>query len=154
MIEIRKATITDLEGVQRLNKLLFEKELREYKKPLNCKWNFGKEGIKYFKKQIPKGNVFVAVDKNNVVGYVSCISYEGEKWRTIKKIGELDSMLILEEYRSQGIGKQLFQEFFKWCKSHNVDRIKVIAAAENKRAIEFYRKNGFKDYDLILESDI
>ncbi len=153
MIEIRKAAIKDMKAVQRLSQLLFETDF-EHDPTLNCKWTFGKDGKKYFSSQIRTGNVFVAVDNKKIVGYLSCIAYKSESWRKLDKIGELDNMFVLQEYRSQGIGKMLFQEFVSWCKSKKIRRIKVAALAQNTRAIEFYRKNGFRDHDLALETDI
>lgn len=154
MIKIRKATIKDLKDVLTLNTMLFKKEVKDWKKPFDCTWTFSKLGTKYFAGQIKKGSIFVAADGDKIVGYLACISYEPETWRKVKRIGELDSTFVLPEYRSQGIGKKLFQAFIKWCKSKKVGRIKVVASAENLRAIEFYRKNGFKDQDLVLETNI
>ena len=153
-MNIRKATAKDLKAVQKLNKMLFDKEIADFDPTLNSEWSFGKDGTSYFKKRIAEGSVFVAVDNKSIVGYLAGGIEKLESWRTIKKLAVVESMFVLEEYRSQGIGKQLFNEFIKWCKSKKIKRIKVVASAQNTKGIEFYRKNGFKDYDLTLETDI
>ena len=63
-------------------------------------------------------------------------------------------MLVLKEYRGQGIGTKLVKSFIAWCKLKKVGRVRVVASAQNIAAIGFYRQNKFKDYSLILESNI
>lgn len=63
-------------------------------------------------------------------------------------------MFILPDYRSQSIGSHLTQEFIKWRKTQNVQRIKVVATAGNESGIIFYKKNGFENYGQVLELDL
>lgn len=49
---------------------------------------------------------------------------------------EIDYILVLEEYRKQGIGSKLLEYFDK--------DISLEVRESNKTAIEFYEKNGFK----------
>lgn len=63
-------------------------------------------------------------------------------------------MLVIEEYRGTGVGKKLIDNFKEYCKSQNIDNIKVVASFKNKNAINFYRKNGFEDFDLTLTMKI
>jgi len=100
------------------------------------------------------GCALIAVKDNKVVGYIiGGITYV-EYYRNIDIIAEAESMFILEENRGSGVGKKLLQEFTKWCKHKNVNRVKAVASSQNKRAIEFYRREGFEDYDLVLEKDL
>ncbi len=63
-------------------------------------------------------------------------------------------MYILPEYRSQGIGTELMEQFNSWSEEKGADRLRVEATAQNEEAIRFYRENGFDDYALILEREI
>lgn len=45
-------------------------------------------------------------------------------------------------------------EFKKYCKEKNMQNIKVTASAKNSRAIQFYMKNGFEDYNVTLKFKI
>lgn len=63
-------------------------------------------------------------------------------------------MFILEDYISRGIGKKLLQEFIKWSKwstSKKADRVKVVASAQNMKAIKFYQREGFTKTSFVLE---
>jgi hypothetical protein len=153
-IKIRKATIKDLKEVQKLNLLLFQKEYKEYDKFLNLNWTFGERGTKAFKKVLTNKDrcTFVAEYNGKIIGYLAGGISTPEFYRNLPKVAELYNTLILEKYRNKKIGTKLYSEFVKWCKNKKFKIIKVQASAPNKKAINFYRKNGFKDYTLILEN--
>jgi len=156
-IKIRKATLKDLEEMQKLNLMLFEKEYNEYDKTLNKNWTFGKKGKNYFKERIlDSKNAFamVSVVNKEVVGYLVGNVFSGENYRKQMKFAEGENMFVLSKFRGKGIGTQLFEEFLRWCKQKGVDRVKLVASSENKRAIKLYRNLGFRDYSLTFEKDI
>ena len=150
MVEIRKANINDLKEIQMLNHKLFEKEKKEFDSTLDCSWPLGEEGTQYFKDRIEKnGLALIAEDEGKIIGYLVGAKTEIESYREKNSIAELENMVVLEEYRSKGIGTKLTNEFLNWAK--NFDIIKVKASAQNKKGINFYRKLGFLDYDITLE---
>ncbi len=156
-LEIKPATIDNLKDIQALNLLLFKKEYEEFDNTLNREWTFSEEGTNYFKKCITENSscAFVAQANNKIIGYlVGRIHEEKVPYRKLPLFVELENMLIIEEYRGRDVGTKLYQSFLGWCKAKGVGRIRVVASAKNTNAINFYRKNGLTDYDLILESNI
>lgn len=153
-IEIRKATISDLKTIQKLNLELCKKESKDFDPTINYKWSLSKEAEKYFNSRINKGCALVAFDGKKCIGYlVGGISYL-ESFRKPMKIIELDNMFIVENYRSSGIGTKLTKEFLKWAKVKKADRVKVLVSAQNVGALEFYKRNGFEDYNITLEGKL
>lgn len=156
-VDIKIATTENLKDIQGLNLLLFKKEHAEFDKTLNCDWTFSKEGEEYFKEHFSKSThcAFVAEVNDKIVGYlVGEIHQDKIPYRNLPLFAELENMLVMEDYRGQGIGDELFRTFIDWCKTKGVGRIRVVASAKNKGAINFYHKNGLLDYDLALEADI
>lgn len=157
---IRRATLEDLEVVQKLNLKLFEKEHREYDKTLNLDWTFSKEGTQYYKEHITEDDCFtaVAVADNMIVGYLCgaiCSGLPlGEDYRNLPIMAEVEDTFVLEEYRSKGIGSKLYGSFIDWCKAKKVRKLKVQSTTKNDKVINLYRKLGFKDHTLVLEQDI
>ena len=150
---IRKANLEDLTSIQELNNKLFDLEYNNFDDTLKVGWPFEKEGKEYFENMIENEIVFVAQIEDNVVGYLAgsiCeqINYVKESF------AELDNMCLDEEYRRFGIGTLLMDEFKKYCKEKNMQNIKVTASATNNRAIQFYMKNGFEDYNVTLRYKI
>ena len=150
---IRKAELADLNSIQKLNDNLFDLEFNNYDDTLKREWALEKEGQDYFEDMIKNEIVFVAQIEEKIVGYLAgsiCeqISYIKETF------AELDNMCIDDDYRRFGIGTLLMNEFKKYCKEKNMQNIKVTASAKNDRAIQFYRKNGFEDYNVTLKIKI
>ncbi|MFA6428461.1 MAG: GNAT family N-acetyltransferase [Candidatus Buchananbacteria bacterium] len=153
---IKKARIQDLKAVQELNLLLFKKEYQEFDQTLDRQWTFSSAGEKYFKHRLTKddGCIFLAYVDDKLVGYLAGGLNNHLPCRVLPKLAELENTLVLEEFRSQGIGTKLYQAFVDWCKTKGVKRLRVIASVQNVKGINFYRKSGFVDYDLILETEL
>jgi GNAT superfamily N-acetyltransferase len=153
---IKTATLNDLQKIQELNLKLFEKENKEFDSLLNLDWTFGEAGTKHYQDRISKddGCIFVAIVDNKIVGYLCGGLTKAEEYRILPIVAELEDTFVLDEFRSKGIGKQLYNKFIEWCKTKNVGKIRVEASAQNALAIKFYRNNNFKDYSLALEADL
>ena len=150
---IRKAGLEDLTSIQKLNDNLFDLEFNNFDDTLKREWALEKEGQEYFEDMIKNEIVFVAQIEDKIVGYLAgsiCeqISYIKETF------AESDNMCIDDKYRRFGIGTLLIDEFKKYCKEKNMQNIKVTASAKNSRAIQFYIKNGFEDYNITLKFKI
>lgn len=154
-MEIRAATISDLEKIQSMNQLLFEKEDKEFDYHLNMDWTSSKDAVDYYKKRLSgDGCAFVIEIDGSIIGYVLGGLCKFESYRTVEKVAELENMFVYEEYRRQGVGKKLYDAFLAWAKEQKVNMLRVQATSQNKAAINFYRKCGFKDYTLILEKEV
>ena len=149
-VYIRKATINDLNSVQELNNSLFDLEFNNFDDTLKQGWPFEKDGKEYFEYMIKNEIVFVAEVEEKVVGYLAGSICEQISYIT-ETFAELDNMCIDEAYRRFGIGTLLMNKFKKYCKENNIQNIKVTASAKNSRAIQFYMKNGFEDYNITLK---
>lgn len=148
-ITIRCANLSDVELIQKLNYKLFELEKENFDSTLILEWPLSEEGKKYFEDLINNEYVIIALKNENVIGYLAGSINEKGSYELIQ-YGEINNMLVDDKYRGFGIGKQLINKFKEYCKSKNVANLKVIASAKNKKAIEFYRKQGFNDFDITL----
>ncbi len=153
---IKKAKMDDLQIIQELNLELFKKEYKEYDSLLNLNWTFGKNGTKYYQNRISKndGCVLIAIIDNRIIGYLCGGLINAKTYRNLPIVAELENTFVLNKFRSKGVGKKLYNEFIRWCKSKNVGKVRVETSAQNELAIKFYRNNNFKDYTLILEADL
>ena len=155
--KIEQAKPKYLKDIQRLNKLLFDKEIIDFDESLNPNWTLSEIGTRYFKDVVSKQDycALVALIGDEVVGYLAGeIVSQPIAWRIIKRQAELSSMFVLSEYRNKKIGSGLIKAFFDWVRKKGIKNIKVTASAENQKAIIFYRKYGFQDYDLTLEINL
>ena len=58
---------------------------------------------------------------------------------------EIDNILVLEEYRSRGIGTKLMEYLVKIAHDKNVDNITLEVRVSNKIARSLYKKMGFTE---------
>lgn len=149
-VTIRKATIHDLTSIQTLNNNLFELEYKNFDDTLKTGWPFEKEGEEYFTDMINNEIVFVAKDDEKIIGYLAGSICEQVSYIT-ETFAELDNMCIDDEYRRFGIGTMLINSFKEYCKEKEIQNIKVTASAKKSRAIEFYTRNGFEEYNVTLK---
>ena len=158
MIEfhIRKATLFDLPDIQELNLKLFQREKEKFDTYLSLEWSKGISGTSFFKRRISDSNgiVLLAMVDYKVVGYLCGIAYPQVPTYRIANTSALENMLVLNEYRRKGIGQALVDEFLKELKNRNIKQVRVDVYTKNQDAIKFYKRNGFKDYLVILESAV
>lgn len=74
-------------------------------------------------------------ENKTLLGY--CISTFEEK------IGEPQTLHVLDEARGKGIGKKLMQEHLGWLKNNGCEDITITVSHENYNTIEFYKTLGF-----------
>ena len=152
-IKIRRATIEDLEVIRKLNNTLFELEKENYDSTLIKDWPLTEDGKEYFTDLINNHYVIIAEVDNNIVGYLAGSISEKGSYEEIQ-YGEINNMFIKDECRGLGIGKSLINNFKDYCKSNEINNLKVTASYKNRDAIEFYHKNGFEEFDVTLTTEI
>lgn len=139
-----------------MNYKLCKKEKEDFDENINANYSKSLESKKYFRQKITKKSnfAFVAIDGNKVVGYIAGGLIKIEDYMKHCKLAEVENMFILEDYRRKGVGKRLMDEMFKWCKSNGIERIRVIASFQNILGINFYKREGFNEYNLVLEKGL
>lgn len=152
-IEIKKADITYLKDIQNLNNQLFELEYNNFDPALKVGWTFEEKGTSYFKDMLENEIVYIALDKDNVVGYLAgSINIQGSY--VTKSLAEVDNMFVLEDYRKYGIGTKLISKFKEYCLQNKIEELKVTASAKNINAISFYKKNEFNEFETTLKQEV
>ena len=146
---IRQATLNDLKSIQNLNYELFKLEKENYDPTLIGDWPLSEEGKKYFEDLIKNEFVIIALKDEKIIGYLAGTINEKGSYELFQ-YGEINNMLVDNNYRGSGIGKQLINRFKEYCKTKNITNLKVVASAKNLNAIEFYKKQGFKNFDVTL----
>ena len=142
-MNIRRATLKDLQRIQELNNELFELELENFDKYLIKGWPLSSEGKAYFENAIKNNFVIVAEIDNKVVGYL--LGEESDIPYYDFKIAELCNMCIDSNYRRLGIGNALYKEFERFYKEQGITHFMVTASFKNENAKNFYKKMGFDE---------
>lgn len=75
------------------------------------------------------------LDDNEIVGYCLC--------SINRKVGEIDSLFIQEDYREYGYGRNLVQAGLQWFEENYCEKVQVSVAAGHESVLGFYEKFGF-----------
>lgn len=100
--------------------------------------------ISYFTSFCETGSrkAFIAVDGQQIVGYITVyIKEQADYWR-YKKIGEISGLMVQREFQHQGIAKRLVDAAKAFFTAEGVKYYTVYTAVANQGALDFYRKNG------------
>jgi len=153
VIKIRKANSNDWKTIQSLNNEVFQND-KNNDSDLDLNWPYSNKGIKYYKSLSDGtyGNCLVAEINGQAVGYVALV-IKDFGWRKSKYI-EIENIGVSPDFRSKGIGEKLMKASEEWAKGQGAARLYVEAFWENKRAIKYYKNNGFVEICVGLEKVI
>ena len=85
----------------------------------------------------PKAKVLVAEKDSKIIGFTS-VSFP--YW---DRVAIIHHLMVVEEYRGQGVGSFLLKEIIGLCESENMKKVTVQTALWHWKAIQLYKKLGF-----------
>ena len=145
---IRKWKINDLDEIMNL--------LQQMNEALDEQQEINIESINvHFKTMEELNDVYenyVLEKDNKVIGYMSLLFYRS----LFHKVGtaQINELIIDKEYRNKSYGKELLEYGVKRAVESGMDEIEIGVEKENKKAIEFYKKNGIKEEYLLLGKEL
>nr|WP_321247191.1 GNAT family N-acetyltransferase [uncultured Psychroserpens sp.] len=149
-ITTRKATLSDINALQKIGELTFIKTYASQNSKENMsaylKKNFSIESLKT---QLTNKNseFHFAIQDDKIIGYLKINSKQPKVDTTNKNALEIERIYVLHEYQGKKIGVLLLQEAIAISKQINADYIWLGVWEENLKAIQFYNKNGFIEHD-------
>jgi ribosomal protein S18 acetylase RimI-like enzyme len=63
---------------------------------------------------------------------------------------EIERIYVLKEFHGRNVGQSLYQKAIQIAKDHDLSYVWLGVWENNKRAIQFYLKNGFVEFDRHL----
>jgi diamine N-acetyltransferase len=82
-----------------------------------------------------------------VVGYLKINFGESQTEIQDDKGLEIERIYVLNQFHGKNVGQLLFYHALKIAKYHHLQYIWLGVWEENQKAINFYRKNGFQEFD-------
>ena len=144
---IRLATEDDIKRVQELSQELmeYEKSISKNEFMFNLDWALTEEGYENYKSNISRDELFVVCDNDKIIGYMTCWINRRLPWLAYKTM-EIGNLYVDKDYRGEGIGTELINKAKELCKKNDTKYLKIDVSADNKKAVDFYKKNGLYDY--------
>lgn len=149
-ITIRKITIDDLDPLQDIGKRTFAETFSAHNSEENMKayleTGFSKERLRA-ELTDPNAEFYFAELNGNVIGYLKINAGQSQTEIKEENALEIERIYVLKAFHGKKVGQMLYDEAISLAKQKRVDYVWLGVWEENPRAISFYRKNGFVEFD-------
>lgn len=136
-LKIRKAKKSDSEGI--INLIV---ELAQFEKLTPPDKKAQTRLVKHAFSSKPYFEILIALDNKTPIGYA--FYFFTYSTFLVKQTLYLEDIFISEKYRSEGVGKKLFDELIKIAKKKNCGRLDFTVLDWNRKAMKFYNRLGAK----------
>ena len=149
-IEIKKVTLNDIEQLQKIGRQTFYETFSAG----NTEENMTKYLEEVFSLEKldaelndESSDFYFAVLGNNVIGYLKLNVGRSQTELQDDKALEIERIYVLQEFHGKKVGQELYEKAMQIAKQINAHYVWLGVWEENPRAISFYRKNGFVEFD-------
>ncbi len=149
-IQINKITLDDIDQLQKIGRQTFYETFSEYNSEENMQTyldeKFSKE--KLTEELTNKNSEFYfAVLDNNAIGYLKINFGESQTELQDDKSVEIERIYVSKEFHGKKVGQLLYEKAIQTAQEKNADYVWLGVWEENHRALSFYKKNGFVEFD-------
>jgi diamine N-acetyltransferase len=149
-IEIRKITLTDTDQLQKIGRQTFYETFSASNTEENMKSYLENEfSVDKITTELSDENAefFFATFENNVIGYLKLNFGASQTELKDDKAIEIERIYVLKEFHGKKVGQILYNKAIEVARQKNADYVWLGVWEENPRAINFYKKNGFVEFD-------
>lgn len=149
-VEIKKVNINDIDQLQKIGRQTFYETFSAGNTEDNMK-KYLEEGFSFEKltNEINDTNseFYFAVFETNVVGYLKINFGQSQTELQDEKAIEIERIYVLKDFHGKSVGQMLYDKAIQISRQKSADFIWLGVWEENPRAIRFYKKNGFVEFD-------
>ena len=146
----RRITLDDLEKLQNIGRKTFEETFSESNSEENMR-NYLEEGFSKEKLTAELKNkdseFYFATLKDEVIGYLKVNFGESQTELKDSKALEIERIYVSKEFHGKSVGQILYDKAIEIAKQKGSEYVWLGVWEENPRAISFYKKNGFVQFD-------
>ena len=146
----RRITLDDLEKLQNIGRKTFEETFSESNSEENMR-NYLEEGFSKEKLTTELKNkdseFYFAILKDEVIGYLKVNFGESQTELKDSKALEIERIYVSKEFHGKSVGQILYDKAIEIAKQKGSEYVWLGVWEENPRAISFYKKNGFVEFD-------
>ena len=149
-IQIQRIVLNEIEQLQKIGRQTFQETFSESNSEENMK-SYLEEGFSSEKLITELNDInaefyFAKLD-NEVIGYLKINFGESQTELKDNKALEIERIYVSKEFHGKNVGQLLYNKAIEIAKDKNVNYVWLGVWEENLRAISFYKKNGFVEFD-------
>ena len=149
-VEIKKIGLAEIGQLQVLGKQTFLETFADGNTEENMRI-YLEEGFTADKLTLeltePNSHFYFALLDNKTIGYLKINFGQAQTELKDKKAIEIERIYVLKEFQGQRVGQILFDLAFDLAKRINADYIWLGVWEKNPGALNFYKKNGFVEFN-------
>ena len=149
-MEIRKVTLNDIEQLQQIGRQTFSETFSSSNTEENMT-TYLEEGFSNEKLIEELNNesseFYFALSENELVGYLKINFGQSQTELQDDTALEIERIYVLKEFHGKKVGQVLYEKAIEIAKQKNAHYVWLGVWEENPRAISFYKKNGFVEFD-------
>jgi len=149
-IYIEKVTLNKIDQLQKIGRQTFHETFSDGNTEDNMK-NYLEEGfsIEKLTSELNDKNseFYFATLENKVIGYLKVNFGQSQTEIQDDKALEIERIYVLREFHGKNVGQLLYNKAIQTASLKKVDYVWLGVWEENPRAISFYKKNGFVEFD-------
>ncbi|MCX2741252.1 GNAT family N-acetyltransferase [Pontibacter anaerobius] len=149
-IDIKRVTQKDIEQLQKIGRQTFLETFSAGNTEENME-RYLEEGFSIEKLTAELNNsnseFYFATLNDNVIGYLKINFGQSQTELKDDKALEIERIYVLKEFHGKGVGQVLYEKAMQCARQRSIDYVWLGVWEENPRAINFYKKNGFVQFD-------
>jgi len=149
-IEVIQITLTEIEQLQAIGKQTFFETFADVNTEENIQ-KYLEEGFTLDKLtaelENPYSEFYFAKLDNRVIGYLKINFGEAQTELKEKNALEIERIYVLKEFHGKKVGQILYDKALDIAKQKDLEYLWLGVWEENPKAINFYKKNGFVEFD-------
>lgn len=150
IIQIQKISLTEIDQLQKIGRQTFKETFSEYNSEENMK-NYLEEGFSKEKLTTElndkNSEFYFAILEKEVIGYLKVNFGESQTELKDNKALEIERIYVSKEFHGKSVGQLLYDKAIEVAKQKGSEYVWLGVWEENPRAISFYKKNGFVEFD-------
>ena len=149
-IDIKRVALNDIDQLQKIGRQTFSETFSAGNTEENMK-KYLEEVFSMEKLTAelnnPNSEFYLAVLDNNVIGYLKLNFGQSQTELQDEKALEIERIYVVREFHGKKAGQLLYEKAMQIARQKNADYVWLGVWEENPRAINFYKKNGFVEFD-------
>jgi len=149
-IDIQKVTLENIDQLQQIGRQTFFETFSSGNTEENMKKYLDEElSITKLTTELNDNNAefYFAKDVEKVIGYLKLNFGQSQTELQDDKALEIERIYVLKEYHGKSVGQILYDKAIQIARKKSAEYVWLGVWEENSRAINFYKKNGFVEFD-------
>ncbi|WP_029272696.1 GNAT family N-acetyltransferase [Flavobacterium sp. KJJ] len=149
-VEIKKIGLSEIQELQRIGRQTFSETFADVNSEENLnQYLTEKFSIEKLTSELTNSHsqFYFAYLHNDIVGFLKVNFAETQTELKDKKALEIERIYVLKEFHGHKIGQLLYEKAVQIANDSNLNYIWLGVWEENHRALNFYKKNGFVEFD-------